>query len=81
MNRSVLLSLIAASLFIHQGCDKQGTGTAGGATGNSSAAGGITATGGRVGAGTYHRMVAVDKLNFNADGTIQKVTPGSGLTF
>lgn len=33
------------------------------------------------GGGTYHRMVAVDKLNFNADGTIQKVAPGSGLTF
>jgi hypothetical protein len=33
------------------------------------------------GGGTYHRMVAVDKLTFNADGTIQKVTPSSGLTF
>lgn len=33
------------------------------------------------GGGTYHRMVAVDKLTWNADGTIQKVTPSSGLTF
>jgi beta-xylosidase len=33
------------------------------------------------GGGTYHREVAVDKLNFNADGTIQKVVPSSGLTF
>jgi beta-xylosidase len=33
------------------------------------------------GGGTYHREVAIDKLNFNADGTIQKVVPSSGLTF
>jgi len=33
------------------------------------------------GGGTYHREVAVDKLNFNADGTIQKVVPSGGLTF
>jgi hypothetical protein len=33
------------------------------------------------GGGTYHREVAIDKLNFNADGTIQKVTPSSGLSF
>jgi beta-xylosidase len=33
------------------------------------------------GGGTYHREVAIDKLSFNADGTIQKVTPSSGLTF
>jgi len=33
------------------------------------------------GGGTYRREVAIDKLNFNADGTIQKVTPSGGLTF
>jgi hypothetical protein len=33
------------------------------------------------GGGTYRRQVAIDKLAFNADGTIQKVTPSSGLTF
>jgi hypothetical protein len=33
------------------------------------------------GGGTYRREVAVDKLTFNADGSIQKVTPSSGLTF
>ncbi len=33
------------------------------------------------GGGTYRREVAVDKLNFNADGTIQKVVPSAGLTF
>jgi beta-xylosidase len=33
------------------------------------------------GGGTYHREVAIDKLNFNADGTIQKVIPSSGLSF
>lgn len=33
------------------------------------------------GGGTYKREVAVDKLNFNADGTIQKVTPSGGLSF
>jgi len=31
--------------------------------------------------GTYRREVAVDKLSFNADGSIQKVTPSSGLRF
>jgi len=33
------------------------------------------------GGGTYRREVAVDKLNFNSDGSIQKVTPSSGLRF
>jgi beta-xylosidase len=33
------------------------------------------------GGGTYKREVAVDKLDFNSDGTIQKVTPTSGLSF
>jgi beta-xylosidase len=33
------------------------------------------------GGGTYHREVAIDKMNFNADGTVQQVTPSSGLTF
>ena len=33
------------------------------------------------GGGTYRREVAVDKLNFNSDGSIQRVTPSSGLTF
>ena len=33
------------------------------------------------GGGTYHREVAVDKLNFNSDGTIQLITPSSGLQF
>ncbi|MFZ5893824.1 MAG: family 43 glycosylhydrolase [Myxococcota bacterium] len=33
------------------------------------------------GGGTYKREVAVDKLTFNSDGTIQKVTPSSGLSF
>jgi len=31
--------------------------------------------------GTYKREVAVDKLTFNDDGTIQKVTPSAGLAF
>ncbi len=31
--------------------------------------------------GTYRRQVAVDKLTFNADGSIQKVTPSAGLSF
>jgi hypothetical protein len=31
--------------------------------------------------GTYRREVAVDKLFFNGDGSIQKVTPSSGLNF
>lgn len=33
------------------------------------------------GGGTYRREVAVEKLFFNADGTIQPVTPSSGLVF
>ncbi len=33
------------------------------------------------GGGTYGREVAVDKLTFNANGTIQKVVPSSGLAF
>lgn len=33
------------------------------------------------GGGTYRREVAIDKLTFNADGTIQPVTPSSSLTF
>lgn len=33
------------------------------------------------GGGTYRRQVAVDKLTFNGDGTIQKVTPTSGVSF
>lgn len=33
------------------------------------------------GGGTYRRQVALDKLYFNADGSIQKVTPSSGLQF
>jgi beta-xylosidase len=31
--------------------------------------------------GTYRRQVAVDKMYFNSDGTIDPVTPSSGLTF
>jgi len=31
--------------------------------------------------GTYKREVAVDKLNFNSDGSIEKVVPSSGLSF
>lgn len=33
------------------------------------------------GGGTYRRMVAIDKLFFNADGTIQPVTPSAALKF
>jgi beta-xylosidase len=33
------------------------------------------------GGGTYRREVAVDKMTFNADGSIQKVVPSSGLSF
>ncbi len=33
------------------------------------------------GGGTYRREVAVDKLFFNSDGSIQKVTPSPGLAF
>jgi hypothetical protein len=33
------------------------------------------------GGGTYRREVAVDKMTFNADGSIQKVVPTSGLSF
>ncbi len=33
------------------------------------------------GGGTYKRMVAMEKLTFDDDGKIQKVTPSSGMTF
>lgn len=33
------------------------------------------------GGGTYKRMVAIDKMFFNADGTIKPVTPSPALTF
>ena len=33
------------------------------------------------GGGTYKREVAIDKLNFNADGSIQKLTRTAGLSF
>ncbi|HMA92358.1 MAG TPA: family 43 glycosylhydrolase, partial [Polyangiaceae bacterium] len=33
------------------------------------------------GGGTYHRMVAVDKLTIAADGTIAKIVPTSGMAF
>jgi beta-xylosidase len=33
------------------------------------------------GGGTYRREVAIDKLTFNMDGSIQKVVPSSGLSF
>jgi hypothetical protein len=33
------------------------------------------------GGGTYRREVALDKLNWNADGTIQRVTRTQGLKF
>lgn len=33
------------------------------------------------GGGTYRRQVAIEKLTFNTDGSIQKVTPSSGLSF
>lgn len=33
------------------------------------------------GGGTYRREVAIDKLTFNADGTIQPVIPSKALTF
>ena len=33
------------------------------------------------GGGTYRREVAVDKLTFAADGSIQKTTPSAGLSF
>lgn len=33
------------------------------------------------GGGTYRREVAIDKLNFNADGSIQRVAPSPGLSF
>lgn len=33
------------------------------------------------GGGTYRRQVAIDKLFFNADGTIKPVTPSAALTF
>ena len=33
------------------------------------------------GGGTYRRQVAIEKLDFNSDGTIQQVAPSSGLAF
>jgi hypothetical protein len=33
------------------------------------------------GGGTYRREVAIDKLTFNTDGSIQKITPSAGLSF
>lgn len=33
------------------------------------------------GGGTYKREVAIDKMTFNADGTINPVTPSAGLSF
>jgi beta-xylosidase len=33
------------------------------------------------GGGTYRREVAIDKLTFNADGTIKPVTPSAALSF
>jgi beta-xylosidase len=33
------------------------------------------------GGGTYKREVAVDKLTFESDGSIRKITPSSGLSF
>jgi beta-xylosidase len=36
---------------------------------------------GPMGGGTYRREVQIDKMNFNPDGTIQKVTPSGGLRF
>ncbi len=33
------------------------------------------------GGGTYRREVAIEKLTFDADGSIQKLTPTSGLSF
>jgi len=33
------------------------------------------------GGGTYKREVAIDKLSFNADGSIQKLKPSAGLSF
>jgi beta-xylosidase len=33
------------------------------------------------GGGTFRREVAIDKLTFNSDGSIQKVTPSQGLSF
>lgn len=33
------------------------------------------------GGGTYRRQVAIEKLHFNDDGSIQKVTPSAGLSF
>jgi beta-xylosidase len=33
------------------------------------------------GGGTYHRMVAVDKITVASNGTIAKITPSNGLTF
>ena len=33
------------------------------------------------GGGTYRRQVAIEKLTFNSNGAIQKVTPSFGLSF
>jgi hypothetical protein len=33
------------------------------------------------GGGTYHREVAIERMEFNADGTIQPVSPNGGLGF
>lgn len=33
------------------------------------------------GGGTYHRQVAIDKMSFREDGTIDPVTPSEGLSF
>lgn len=33
------------------------------------------------GGGTYRRQVAIEKLTFNEDGTIEPVTPSSGISF
>ncbi|MGD9224558.1 MAG: family 43 glycosylhydrolase, partial [Desulfobacteraceae bacterium] len=33
------------------------------------------------GGGTYRRQVAIEKLTFNADGTIEHITPSSGVSF
>ena len=33
------------------------------------------------GGGTYRRQVTIEKLTFNGDGTIEHITPSSGLSF
>ena len=40
-----------------------------------------SASNGPNGGGTYRREVAVDKLTFESDGSIRKLTPSSGLSF